>query len=115
MVTLEDLIEEIVGEISDEDEIIKHDNIVKIAENTYICDARMEIEEVERFFDVELPPGNYETLAGLVINAFGKMPQIGESFQIDFMEITVQEADEKSVKKVKISVSDKTTNSENNE
>ncbi|MBN1547454.1 MAG: HlyC/CorC family transporter [Syntrophaceae bacterium] len=115
LITLEDLIEEIVGEIGDEDEVIKSDNIVKIGENTYLCDARMEIEEVEEFFDVEFPPGNYETLAGLVINEFGKMPQVGETFQIDLMEITVHEADEKSVKKVKIVLLERHMKGENND
>jgi CBS domain containing-hemolysin-like protein len=107
LVTLEDLIEEIVGEISDEDEIIKSENIIQISENTFLCDARTEIDAIEEFFGVEFPEGNYETLAGLVFHEFGKMPLIGETFQIDNMEITVELADEKSIKKVKIVLLDR--------
>ncbi len=102
LVTLEDLIEEIVGEISDEDEIKESDRIVKIEDDTYLCDARTEIEEIEQFFDVTFPPGNYETLAGLVFHEFGKMPLVGETFQIDDLEITVEQADEKTIRKVRI-------------
>lgn len=107
LVTLEDLIEEIVGEISDEDEIIKAENIIQISDNTFLCDARTEIEAIEEFFDVEFPEGNYETLAGLIFHEFGKMPLNGETLQIDNMEITVELADEKSIKKVKIVLLDR--------
>jgi magnesium and cobalt transporter len=114
LVTLEDLIEEIVGEISDEDETAQSD-IIKLSENVYLCDGRIEIETIERYFDVELPTGNYETLAGLVINEWGKMPRVGETIQIDFMEVTVQEADEKSIKKLKITLPERFSADERNE
>ncbi|MDX9745805.1 MAG: hemolysin family protein [Syntrophales bacterium] len=102
LVTLEDLIEEIVGEISDEDETVPREEMVKISENTYLWDARTEIETVEEFFDVEFPEGNYETLAGLIFHQFGKIPCVGDSFQMDNLEITVEQADEKTIKKVRI-------------
>jgi CBS domain containing-hemolysin-like protein len=100
LITLEDLIEEIVGEISDEDESAEGEDIVPISDNT-----------VEEFFNVEFPEGNYETLAGLVFHEFGKMPQVGETFQMDNMEITVEQADEKTIRKVKIVILDGTSNS----
>jgi len=102
LVTLEDLIEEIVGEISDEDEAGTVENIVKISDNTFVCNARTDIEEIEEYFNVEFPEGNYETLAGLLFHEFGKMPHVGETFQVGEMQITVDQADEKSIKKVKI-------------
>jgi len=107
LVTLEDLIEEIVGEISDEDETRPAENIVKTSDNTFLCDARTEIEKIEAYFNVEFPEGNYETLAGLLFHEFGKMPEVGETFQIGEMEITVEQADEKSIKKVKIVLPEK--------
>jgi CBS domain containing-hemolysin-like protein len=111
LVTLEDLIEEIVGEISDEDEIKKSEDIVQVSDNTFLCDARTEIEAVEEFFNIEFPEGNYETLAGLIFHEFGKMPLVGETFQMDNLEITVEQADEKSIKKVKIVLIDRQTDS----
>jgi len=111
LVTLEDLIEEIVGEISDEDESAEGEDIIPISDNTYLCDARTEIKTVEEFFNVEFPEGNYETLAGLVFHEFGKMPQVGETFQMDNMEITVEQADEKTIRKVKIVILDGTSDS----
>jgi len=107
LVTLEDLIEEIVGEISDEDEKRPAEDIVKISDDTYLCDAGTDIERIEAYFNVEFPEGNYETLAGLLFHEFGKMPQVGETFQIGEMELTIDQADEKSIKKVKIVLPEK--------
>ncbi len=107
LVTLEDLIEEIVGEISDEDEKRPAEDIVKISDDTYLCNAGTDIERIEAYFNVEFPEGNYETLAGLLFHEFGKMPQVGETFQIGEMELTIDQADEKSIKKVKIVLPEK--------
>ena len=101
LVTLEDLIEEIVGEIDDE-----HDRpeggIIELADGYALIDGRMEIEKIEEYFDVKLPQGNFETLGGLILFTIKKIPVPGEIVQADPLEMVIESADERSIKKVRV-------------
>lgn len=88
MVTMEDLVEEIVGEIEDE-----YDNdepeIEKIAENTYIVDGLMEIDAINEKLGVNLFSENHETISGLMIELLGYIPQEDESgFVVNYEDVT---------------------------
>jgi len=103
LVTLEDLLEEIVGELHDEHEVnTAIDGISQSADGSIIFDGRMEIEKVEEHLNVILKKGRYETLSGLILNSTKRIPLSGEKFQIEGLEITIENADERSIKKVKI-------------
>ncbi|MBN1613915.1 MAG: HlyC/CorC family transporter [Deltaproteobacteria bacterium] len=101
LVTLEDLIEEIVGEIDDE-----HDQpeggIVELSDGYALIDGRMEIEKIEEYFEVKLPEGNYETLGGFILFAIRKIPVPGEVIQVDPLEMVIESADERTIKKVRV-------------
>jgi CBS domain containing-hemolysin-like protein len=103
LVTLEDLLEEIVGELRDEHESNSAtDGIFQSPDGSIIFDGRMEIEKIEEHLNVSLKKGRYETLGGLILNTTKRIPLSGEKFQIEGLEITIENADERSIKKVKI-------------
>jgi len=103
LVTLEDLLEEIVGEIRDEHEVNTDTNgTFQSADGFLIVDGRTEIEKIEEYLNISLEKGRYETLGGMILNATRRIPLIGETYQIKGLEITIENADERSIKKVKI-------------
>ena len=107
LVTLEDLLEEIVGDIRDEyDESADLDSIVENVEGAAVVDARMEIEKIEEHFNISLERGRYETLGGLILNSIRRIPHRGEVFKIEKLEVTIENADERRIKKVKVRKTD---------
>jgi CBS domain containing-hemolysin-like protein len=101
VVTLEDVLEEIVGEIRDE-----HDRTPASAERlpdgSYWVAARTGLDELNEALDWSLPKRDYETVAGLVLATLHRIPRRGEEFQVDGYTITVLDADERHVTAVKI-------------
>lgn len=101
VVTIEDIIEEIVGEIRDEydlDEI----NIVPLSDGSIVVDARLDIEELSSYFDIEIPKEKFETVGGLLTFLSGRVPQSGEEVSFENLRFKVESADEKKVHRVKI-------------
>jgi len=103
IITIEDILEEIVGEILDE-----HDTqqplLSKINNNTYLVDARLEIEKLEEELNIELPKGEYESVGGFVINLLGRLPEVNEKIDYEGLEIIIQQADERKVDKVLVKI-----------
>lgn len=103
LITLEDLLEEIVGEIRHEYEpMAGDDGIIPVHDGAFIVDGRTEIEKIEEHLNVSLKKGRYETLSGFILNSIKRIPLTGEKFQIDGLEVLIEHADERSIKKVKI-------------
>ena len=100
-VTLEDIVEQIVGEIEDE-----HDrtpaSVERLPDGSYWVSARAHIDELNEALDWSLPTGDFETIAGLVLATLHRIPRTGEEFQIPGYTITVLEADRRRVMAVKI-------------
>lgn len=87
MVTMEDILEEIVGEIYDEyDEVTK--KFEKIDENTYRLDGALAIYEVEKILDIQIPEGEYDTLSGYLIEQLGAIPKDKEKHTIETEKVT---------------------------
>jgi CBS domain containing-hemolysin-like protein len=105
LVTLEDLIEEIVGEIHDEHDA-KKENIIDLQDGYVLIDGRVEIEEIEDHLHIKFPEGNFETLGGYILNTIKKIPVTGEIIHVDNLEIIIESADERSIKKVKLKKTD---------
>ena len=101
IVTIEDLIEEIVGEIEDEDEPDLGD-IVDISDDACIVRGQVEVGKIERRFNVELAADDFTTVAGLVINQLSHLPKVGESIDFKGLKFDVLEADERRVSRVRI-------------
>lgn len=101
LVTLEDLIEEIVGEIYDEYDM-EEKEMVELSDGYILVDSRVEIEDVEEYFGMEIPEGKFETLGGLILHIIEKIPVAGEVIYHSGFEMIIESADERSIKKVKI-------------
>lgn len=103
LVTVEDILEEIVGEIEDED-IAGEDlqEIVEANEGSYEVMASTEIGKIERLFDMEIEADDFTTIAGLVINESGKVPAVGEVLLIRGLEVEILEADERRINRLRI-------------
>ena len=102
VVTIEDVLEQIVGEIQDEYDQ-EEKAIRKIGENVMVVDASLGVRELADDYDVVLPRGaGYETLAGFILARLGFIPKGGESVVFDGLRYTVTEMDGRRVAKVKI-------------
>lgn len=103
IVTLEDLIEEIVGNIFDEDDV-EEKEMEKIDDNTYLINGAVSLDEVQEALGVELPVDDYETLSGFVIGQMGRIPEKGDTSTIEFNDLMlkVEEVDEKKVSKIRV-------------
>jgi len=101
IVTIEDILEEIVGDIQDE-----HDNdlplITRLDRDRYLVDARLEAERLEDVLDVKLPEGDFESVGGFIIHMLGRIPEGGETFSFEDLDITIQNADQRKINKLVI-------------
>lgn len=102
LVTLEDLIESILGNIQDEYDDEEED-ITKLDETTYTIDGVCDIEEVEDMLAVTLPDGDYDTIGGLILSVLGHLPEEGENPSIECAgyRFTVEKADERRIETVR--------------
>ena len=102
IVTIEDILEEIVGDIEDEyDEEEDHD-VEQISPNTWIAMADVEIDRLADDYEIILPEGDYETIAGLILDTLEKIPYQGQFINVEPYRIQVLQATEKKIIKVKI-------------
>jgi putative hemolysin len=103
LVTVEDILEEIVGEIEDEDIAGEElEEIVADDEGSYEVPASTEIGKIERLFDMEIEADDFTTIAGLVINESGKVPAVGERLTIRGLEVEVLEADGRRINRLRV-------------
>ena len=103
LVTIEDILEELVGEIEDE-----HDNeeeeLIQISEYEYIADAKLDIESFEEHFAMDVGDLDVETIGGLMISKLGVLPKVDDEISLDNMKLKVAVADKRKIKKIGISI-----------
>jgi CBS domain containing-hemolysin-like protein len=101
IITIEDILEEIVGEIMDEHD---HDPplMTVVDENTITVDARLEVEKLEDHFDLEFPEGEYESVGGFIIHTLGRIPKPGDKINYRDLEITTESADDRKIYRIRI-------------
>ncbi len=95
LITIEDVLEEIVGEIEDETDIEEEQPISKSGDNEYVVEALTPIEDFNEYFGTLFSDEEFDTIGGLVINAFGQLPSANQSIRLDQFEFTVIDADER--------------------
>jgi putative hemolysin len=103
LLTVEDILEEIVGEIEDED--IEGEEIVEIVEGDdgyYDVLGSTEVGKIERLFDVEIEDDDFTTIAGLVINESGRVPAPGTRLNLRGLDVEVLEADERRIGRLRL-------------
>jgi putative hemolysin len=100
LVTLEDLLEEIVGEIRDEYDV-ETEPVVEEGDGSWVFSAKANIDEVRDRLDVEIEPEGFETVGGYVLTRVGRVPAVGETFELDGLLVEVLEADRRRIHKVR--------------
>jgi magnesium and cobalt transporter len=101
IVTMEDIIEEIIGDIQDEFDHETED-VVPLGEGIWLCDARVNLELLAEETNIEFPADDFDTLGGFVFDLFGKIPVKYEKTVYQGTELIVQEMDGHKIKSVKI-------------
>lgn len=101
LVTLEDILEEIVGEIDDEYDL-EQDEVEIIDENSVKVHARADIEKIEEQFDLDLPDGPYESIGGLVIHSLGRLAVAGDAVAVSGLRFEVRSATDRHLKMITI-------------
>jgi len=100
LITIEDILEEIVGEIYDEYDRMEP-RLVPQVDGSVLVDARLDVEELMDQFDLPRPEGKFESVGGLLIHLLGRVPQVDDQVIIENLELTVVEADERRAKQVR--------------
>jgi CBS domain containing-hemolysin-like protein len=101
LATIEDLLEEIVGEIEDE-----HDKaepqVVRVSDHEVLVDARVSIHDLNELFHTDVPDDDYDTVGGLVFHLLGRMPAIGDEVTVDGLRLHVLTVDGHRVKRLRV-------------
>jgi CBS domain containing-hemolysin-like protein len=101
LITIEDLIEEVFGEIEDEYDT-EEQKLVPLKDGWVLVDARLEIEELEEYLNIQAPRNNFESVAGFIFHLIGRVPKKGETITYPGLEIKIESADERKIEKVKV-------------
>jgi CBS domain containing-hemolysin-like protein len=101
LITIEDLIEEIIGDIQDEYDV-EEDWLKVEDEDTVLVDGRLNIEELEDHFEISIPREKFDTVGGYLFNLSGHVPVIGEELRDNGLLLTVIEGDERKISKVRV-------------
>lgn len=115
IITLENIIEEIVGEIHDEDEADEQDALIQIDTHTYSVDARLNLAELNEKLETELEAENIDTIGGFVVDHMGRVPEAGAIFTYRGIEFTILEADERRIHRIQIQMPKNASNNEDPE
>ena len=101
LVTIEDLLEQIVGDIQDEYDL-EEDWLVRQPDGSIIVDARLPIEDLEEYFGIDIEREMFDTVGGFIFHLTGKIPAAGEVVENDEILLTILEADERKIRRVRI-------------
>ncbi len=102
LVTIEDVIEQIVGDIDDEHDIDEDVNVRKDGERTYILRGQTPIDEFNEYFQTELSDDEFDTVAGLIMKQLGRLPRRGETLQLGEFEVKVLRFDRRRIETLRL-------------
>ncbi|HVD90811.1 MAG TPA: hemolysin family protein [Vicinamibacterales bacterium] len=101
LVTIEDLLEQIVGEIRDEDDV-ESEPIVDEGNGSYVFSAKVSFDDLRERLDLEIESEGFETVGGFILTRLGRVPAVGETFELDGLFVEVLEAERRRIHKVRI-------------
>jgi len=101
LVTIEDLLERIVGDIQDEYDV-EEEWLLPQADGSIVVDARLPIEDLEEYFGIEIEREMFDTLGGLIFHLTGRIPKSGEEVVTEELRMTILDADERKIRRVRI-------------
>jgi CBS domain containing-hemolysin-like protein len=101
LVTIEDLLEEIVGEIRDEYDV-ETEPVVDEGHGRFVFSGKVDVDEIARRLDVHIERAGFETVGGFLLSHLGRVPVVGERFDIDGLTVEVLDAERRRINKVRI-------------
>jgi len=101
LVTVEDLLEEIVGEIRDEYDV-ESETVVEEKDGTFVFSGKVSVDEVMDRLGVEIEREGFETVGGYLLSHLGRMPYVGERFEVDLLDVEVLEVERRRITKVRL-------------
>lgn len=101
LITIEDLIEEIVGDIQDEYDL-EEEWLIADPDGTVVVNGRLNIEEFEEYFDIEVEREKFDTIGGYVIEQFGWVPAVGEKVRVGQFDMLIEKGDQRSIQQIRI-------------
>lgn len=107
LITLEDLLEEIVGEIHDEYDLDEDEPIKKISETKYILEGQMKIVDLNDYLGVNLSSDDYDSIGGLIIEKLDRLPTVGDKITIDSLSFKVTSMDKMRINYVELLINQK--------
>lgn len=112
LVTIEDLIEEIVGEIRDEFDL-EEQEVQPLTATDVIVDARVPIDELAEMFDTQIERDDFDSVGGLIFNELGRMPSVGDNVRVNGISLKVLSVAGRRIKKVRVTKVDRENDAEN--
>jgi magnesium and cobalt transporter len=108
LVTIEDILEEIVGEIEDETDVENETLMIEeLSDNKWLVQAQMDIEDFNEYFKVSFEDDEYDTVSGLLLQSFGHLPANEETVVIENFNIKIVEADNRRILSIHLSLIEK--------
>src|SRR4029077_19867692 len=101
LVTVEDLLEEIVGEIRDEYDV-ESETVTDEGNGTFVFSGKVSVDEVRDRLGVDIEREGFETVGGYLLAHLGRMPYVGETFEVDGLEVEVLEVERRRIPKVRL-------------
>lgn len=101
LVTIEDLLEEIVGDIQDEYDR-EEECLIAQDDGTLLVDGRLDVEDFEDYFAVEVARDKFDTVGGYIVEQLGRVPTVGEKVQIDQFEMLIEKGDQRAVRLIRV-------------
>ena len=116
LLTLEDIVESIVGNIHDEYDT-EEDEIAKINDNTFTVEGTTDLDEIDELIGADIPEGDYDTIAGFIISELGYLPKDGDFDMVEFdnLKFTVLSVEDKRIAKVRIDITPRDENQSDDE
>lgn len=104
LITIEDLLEEIVGDIRDEYDAEEEEEFKKISDTEYLIEGQMKIDDLNDHLNLKLSSENYDSVGGIIIENLDRIPAAGDSILLDNIRLTVQKLDNKRIDKVNVKI-----------
>jgi len=101
LVTVEDLLEEIVGEIRDEYDV-ESETVVDEGDGVFVFSGKVNVDEVKERLGIEVEREGFETVGGYLLSHLGRMPYVGERFEVDGLDVEVLEVERRRIAKVRL-------------
>jgi len=95
LITIEDVLEEIVGDIDDEHDVEAIDDVQRLDDGVFLIQALATIQDINEALETQFSDDDYDTIGGLVVAEFGRVPEVGETVEIDGWSFTVKAADDR--------------------